>query len=145
WVKLWKHHAAQPEANRINDVGRQRGEAFLRAYGGRYSREWVFSKLLETVQKAPAVYAAAARLIEAGDWIVWQLCGVERRGLSAAGFKAMWVHPVRPAGAAASDENHSAGWTYPDREFFRALHPNLMNVVADKLASDLLPPGTKAG
>lgn len=26
WVKLWKHHAAQGQANRINDVARQRGE-----------------------------------------------------------------------------------------------------------------------
>jgi L-ribulokinase len=145
WVKLWKHHSAQPEANRINEVARQRGEAFLRAYGGRYSSEWFFSKLLETVHQAPAVYAAAARFIEAGDWIVWQLCGVERRGLSAAGFKAMWVNPIRPTGAGGPASDDGAGWTYPDREFFHALHPNLTNVVADKLAADLLPPGAKAG
>src|SRR6185436_16013632 len=56
WVKLWKHHAAQPEANRIMEIGRQRNEPFLRAYGGRYSSEWFFSKLLETVHQAPAVY-----------------------------------------------------------------------------------------
>lgn len=55
--------------------------------------EWFFSKLLETVRAAPEVYDAADRFIEAGDWIVWQLCGQERRNLSAAGFKAMWVHP----------------------------------------------------
>jgi L-ribulokinase len=145
WVKLWKHHTTQPEANRINDLARQRGEAFLRAYGGRYSSEWFFSKLLETVQKAPAVYAAAERFLEAGDWIVWRLCGVEHRGVSAAGFKAMWVHPARSAGAGAPASDNAAGWTYPDRDFFRALHPNLTNVVADKLASDLLPPGAKAG
>src|SRR5437867_2002535 len=145
WVKLWKHHTAQPEANRINELGRQRNEAFLHAYGGRYSSEWFFSKLLETVQKAPAVYAAAARFIEAGDWIVWQLCGAERRGLSAAGFKAMWVHPARPAGASTPVKDNAADWTYPSRDFFRALHPNLTNVVADKLANELLPPGAKAG
>jgi L-ribulokinase len=29
WVKLWKHHAAQPEADRINATARERGEPWL--------------------------------------------------------------------------------------------------------------------
>ena len=29
WVKLWKHHAAQPEADRIIEIGAERGEAWL--------------------------------------------------------------------------------------------------------------------
>ena len=29
WVKLWKHHAAQPEADRVNHVARERGEGWL--------------------------------------------------------------------------------------------------------------------
>jgi L-ribulokinase len=28
WVKLWKHHAAQLEADRINEVARKRGESW---------------------------------------------------------------------------------------------------------------------
>lgn len=147
WVKLWKHHSAQPEANRINELGQQRGEAFIKAYGGRYSSEWFFSKLLETVNDAPQVYAAAERFIEAGDWIVWQLCGTERRNLSAAGFKAMWVNPTRKAeGGRRNEESHkTSGWTYPSPEFFRALHPKLENVVAEKLSTELFPLGSKAG
>ena len=31
WVKLWKHHAAQPEADRVNDVAAERGEPWLPA------------------------------------------------------------------------------------------------------------------
>ena len=143
WVKLWKHHAAQPEANRIMEIGRQRSEPFLRAYGGRYSSEWFFSKLLETVQHAPAVYDEAARFMEAGDWITQQLCGAEKRSLSAAGFKAMWVLPARPEGGPASGNGSRS--TYPGRDFFRALHPKLENVVAEKLEAELLPPGAKAG
>jgi len=137
WVKLWKHHAAQPEADRINAVGRKRREAFIGACGGRYSSEWFFAKLLETVNKAPAVYAAADRFIEAGDWIVWQLCGEEKRCASAAGFKAMWEGPRR----------HAAGEVggYPSRDFFRALHPKLTEVVRDKLGTDLRPLGGRAG
>lgn len=133
WVKLWKHHAAQPEANQINAIGRQTNEYFLIAYGGRYSSEWFFSKLLETVNHAPEVYLAAERFLEAGDWIVWQLCGQERRCVSAAGFKAMWVYP------------QDSGYDYPSPEFFFTLHPSLTNVVEEKLCRELLPLGAKAG
>lgn len=150
WVKLWKHHAAQPEANFINEVGRQTNEYFLNAYGGRYSSEWFFSKLLETVNHAPEVYEATERFLEAGDWIVWQLCGQERRCLSAAGFKAMWVYP-RPSDSLSPSEGERAGvtgeslYTYPGNEFFFSLNPTLANVVDEKLSSELLPLGAKAG
>ncbi|MCK4901133.1 MAG: ribulokinase, partial [Anaerolineales bacterium] len=41
WVKLWKHHAAQPEANQLNSIAEQRGEAWLQRYGGKISSEWM--------------------------------------------------------------------------------------------------------
>jgi L-ribulokinase len=155
WVKLWKHHAAQPEANFINEVGRQTNECFLSAYGGRYSSEWFFSKLLETVNRAPEVYAATERFLEAGDWIVWQLCGQERRCLSAAGFKAMWVYLTRSGErgtrngvgdkADASAISPPSSYAYPGNEFFFSLNPSLANVVEEKLSTDLLPLGAKAG
>lgn len=132
WVKLWKHHAAQPQADQINTVGAARQEEFLKIYGGRYSSEWLFSKLLETLQHAPAVYDAAERFIEAGDWIVWQMTGHEKRGLSAAGFKAMRVS------GKSSDE-------FPSSDFFHALDPRLENVVESKLRSEFLEPGASAG
>jgi L-ribulokinase len=132
WVKLWKHHAAQPQADEINRAGSGRDEEFLKIYGGRYSSEWLFSKLLETLRQAPAVYAAAERFIEAGDWIVWQMTGQEKRGLSAAGFKAMRV----------CGENSNQ---FPSPEFFTALDPRMHDVVATKLQSEFLPPGATAG
>jgi L-ribulokinase len=132
WVKLWKHHAAQLQADQINRIGSERDEKFLRIYGGRYSSEWLFSKLLETLQHAPAVYKAAERFTEAGDWIVWQLTGQEKRGLSAAGFKAMRVC------GETSDE-------FPSSGFFAALDPRLRHVVESKLQSEFLPPGAAAG
>jgi L-ribulokinase len=156
WVKLWKHHSAQPEANFINETGRRRGEEFLRAYGGKYSSEWFFSKLLETVNADPEVYDAADRFIEAGDWIVWQLCGAEKRNLSAAGFKSMWVYPALGAARNGRDQttalpstlnpqSSTAPWTFPSRKFFRALHPKLEDVVAEKLSAELCPLGAQAG
>ncbi|PYV23108.1 MAG: ribulokinase, partial [Acidobacteria bacterium] len=128
WVKLWKHHAAQPEANRINQVGRERNEEFIRIYGGKYSSEWFFSKLLQILDEAPQVYAATDRFIEAADWIVWQLTGQEKRNTCTAGYKAMWVK----------------GKGFPSREFFGALHPDFANV-QEKLATEYYPLGARAG
>ncbi|MDX2109454.1 MAG: ribulokinase [Verrucomicrobiota bacterium] len=132
WVKLWKHHAAQPEADYINEIARQRGEHFATVYGGKYSSEWFFSKLLQVVHDAPEVYDAMDRWIEAADWIVWQLTGQEKRSVCAAGYKAMWVYP------------YGEGWAYPSPEFFRALHPKLETVYG-KLSMELHQLGARAG
>ena len=37
WVKLWKHHAAQPEADKINETARAMNEGWLDRYGGKIS------------------------------------------------------------------------------------------------------------
>jgi L-ribulokinase len=127
WVKLWKHHAAQPEADRVNEVARERGEDWLSRYGGKISSEWFFPKALQILEEAPEVYAAADRIMEAGDWIVLQLCGEEKRNACAAGYKAIW------------DE------TYPSNAFFKALHPGFEGVVDEKMSRDIFPAGVKAG
>ncbi len=129
WVKLWKHHAAQPEADKINATARQLGQAWLDRYGGKISSEWFFSKTLQIVDEAPAVYAAADRLIEAADWVVWRLTGVETRNLTTAGYKAMW----------------SKRDGFPDRAYFAALDPRLADVVADKLSQNIGELGARAG
>jgi L-ribulokinase len=128
WVKLWKHHAAQAEANRINEVGRERDEEFIRIYGGRYSSEWFFSKLLQILNEAPAVYEATERFIEAADWIVWQLAGEEKRNTCTAGYKAMWVK----------------GRGFPSPEFFRAVKPGF-ETMFEKVPDTYYPLGAKAG
>jgi len=129
WVKLWKHHAAQPEANRINEIGRERDEEFLRVYGGKYSSEWFFSKLFQILDEAPEIYDATDKFLESADWIVWQLTGEEKRNTCTAGYKAMWIK----------------GKGFPSRDFFRALHPRLENVVEEKLATTYYPLGARAG
>ena len=129
YVKLWKHHAAQPEANRINEVGRERNEEFIRIYGGKYSSEWFFSKLLQVVDEAPAIYDAMDRFIEAGDWLVWQLTGEEKRNTCTAGYKGMWVK----------------GQGFPSPDFFAALDPRMENVIEEKVGENYFPLGAKAG
>jgi len=127
WVKLWKHHASQPQADRINEVARQRGEGWLGRYGGKISSEWFFSKALQILEEAPEVYRRAERLIEAADWIVWQLTGVETRNACTAGYKAIYQEG------------------FPSRDYFAALHPEFADVVDEKMSRELLPLGAKAG
>ena len=130
WVKLWKHHAAQPEANRLNEVAREAGFGdILDRYGGKISSEWFFPKAWQILDEAPDVYAAADRLIEAADWVVWQLTGVESRNACTAGYKAMW----------------SKTDGFPPDEFFRSLDPRLEHIVDEKMMRDILPLGAKAG
>ncbi|HOO65500.1 MAG: ribulokinase [Bacteroidales bacterium] len=129
WVKLWKHHAAQDEANRLNIIAEERGEKFLRRYGGKISSEWMIPKIWQTVNEDPEVYDAADRFIEAADWVVWQLTGRETRNTCTAGYKAIW-------------HKHDG---YPSNDFFSALHPKMERLVDEKLSRTLLPVGTKAG
>jgi L-ribulokinase len=129
WVKLWKHHAAQPEADDINRVAAEMGETWPRRYGGKISSEWFFPKALQILREAPAIYAAADRLIEAADWVVWQLTGVETRNNCTAGYKAIW----------------SAEDGFPGKEFFAALDPAFANVVDEKMSRTIARLGEPAG
>ena len=129
WPTLWKHHAAQDEANRMTAIAAARGERFLERYGGRVNCEWLFPKLWQVLNEAPEVFAAAARFVEAGDWVVWQLTAREARSSSMAGYKAFW---------------HKRDGV-PSPEFFAACDPRLKNAATEKLAQDILPIGSRAG
>jgi L-ribulokinase len=129
WVKLWKHHAAQPEADKINATAQRMGQAWLGRYGGKISSEWFFSKTLQILDEAPEIYAAADRLIEAADWVVWQLTGVETRNSCTAGYKAIW----------------SKREGFPDEAYFAALDPRLENVIDAKMSRKIIPIGQRAG
>ena len=97
WPKLWKHHAAQAHADRMTELARERDEAFLSRYGGRISSEWYFPKLLQIYEEDREVYEAAAKFIEATDWIVWQLTGAERRCSCADQLQSLLVARRRTA------------------------------------------------
>lgn len=129
WIKLWKHHAAQPEANKLNEIAEKRGEKFLSRYGGKISSEWLIPKIWQTLNEAPEVYEEADRFIEAADWVIWQLTGVEKRNSCTAGYKAIW-------------HKHDG---YPSPDFFASLDPRLKNIVKEKLSEKIYPVGTKAG
>lgn len=129
WVHLWKHHAAQPEANQLNQIAGEQGYSFLDRYGGKISSEWFVPKAWQILDEDTAVYNAADRLIEAADWVVWQLTGQETRNLTTAGYKGLW----------------SKGEGFPPNDFFRALDPRLENLVDEKMSRQIAELGQKAG
>jgi L-ribulokinase len=129
WPKLWKHHGAQAQADRITAVAAARGERWLPRYGGRISSEWLLPKALEIAEDAPRVYAAADRIVEGADWVVWQLTGVLARNACAAGYKGTWhKQEGRPA-----------------REYLEAVRPGFDDLYATKAAAPVVPPGTMVG
>lgn len=128
YVKLWRHHAAQGQADRINELAAARGEAWLGRYGGFISSEWEFAKGLQILEEAPEVYAAMSHWVEAADWIVWQLCGTYVRNACSAGYKGIYQDG-----------------SYPSPEFLAALNPAFGSFVEDKLAHQLGQLGDPAG
>ena len=128
YVKLWKHHAAQPHADRINRIARERGEAWLPRYGGQISSEWELAKGLQLFEEDPEIYQRMHKYVEAADWIIWQLCGNYLRNACTAGYKG----------------NLQDG-QYPSREFFAALNPGFADFAETKLAHQIGELGAEAG
>jgi L-ribulokinase len=128
WPKLWKHHAAQPQADRITTLAHERGEPWIARYGGRISSEWQFAKALQLLEEDAEVYTATQRWIEAADWIVWQLTGHETRNACTAGYKGIY------------QDGH-----YPSAEYLAALNPAFADFVPTRLEHPLSQLGTPAG
>ncbi|MFC4323900.1 ribulokinase [Litchfieldia salsa] len=129
WVKLWKHHAAQSEADLINEIATKRDEAFLNRYGGKISSEWMIPKVWQILNEAPEIYDYTDQFIEATDWVVSKMTGKISRNSCSAGYKSIW--------------NKKDG--YPSKDFFKALDPRLEDLTDTKLRGEIVPLGTKAG
>jgi L-ribulokinase len=132
WPKLWKHHGAKSQTQKINDVARQRREKWLKRYGHIIGLEWFFPKILETLEEAPHVYAATEVWLEAGDWYVWQLIGPRNelpRSTCQAGYKGMW------------NPRHG----FPSRDYLGDLNKKLTDVITTKMPGRFVAPGNVAG
>ncbi|WP_328997789.1 ribulokinase [Kribbella sp. NBC_00709] len=128
YVKLWKHHAAQPQADRINELARERSESWLPRYGGLISSEWEFAKALQLFEEDRPLYDRMEHWVEAADWIVWQLCGRYVRNACTAGYKGI-LQDGR----------------YPSTDFLEQLAPGFGGFVADKLEHPIGQLGSAAG
>ncbi len=129
YVKLWKHHAAQYEADRINAIAMERGEKFLSRYGGKISSESMLPKILQILDESPEVYKETGRFVEAADYVTEQLTGNEIRCNSCAGYKNLY--------------SKTSG--YPSHEFLKAVDPRIEFLAEDKLPEKILPHGSLAG
>src|SRR3954449_4454690 len=129
YPKLWKHHAAQEQADRITALAEERGEPWLARYGGRISSEWQFAKALQVLEEDPELYERMERWVEGADWIVWQLSGEETRNLCTAGYKAIYQDGA-----------------FPDREFLAALDERFAAFAEDKVQGPpLVELGSRVG
>jgi len=129
WVKMWKHNSTQKYAEAMEQKAKERNEAFLKYYSNTVSSAWMLPRLYETLEEAPELYAAAYRFMEAGDWIVTKLTGLEKRSASFASIKAFYVEDLG----------------YPPDAFFAALDPRFEHVIDEKLSRTLYPQGTCVG
>lgn len=128
FVKLWKHHSAQPHADRINEAAHARKEPWISRYGGKISSEWEFAKALQVLEEAPEVYEAMDKWVEAADWIIWQLCGKYVRNICTAGYKGIYQDGM-----------------YPRKEYLATLNPKFENFISEKLEHEIGQLGAIAG
>jgi L-ribulokinase len=129
WVKLWKHHAAQAEADDITHLAEERKESFLNRYGGKISSEWMFPKILQIVREAPEIFEETDLFMEACDWLTYRLTDQLIRSSNTCGYKALW--------------NKENG--YPDSVFFKELDSHLEDILESKMRGDVRSIGGKAG
>ncbi|HEY1698423.1 MAG TPA: ribulokinase [Trebonia sp.] len=128
YVKLWKHHAAQPHADRINALAKSRQESWLPRYGGLISSEWEFAKGLQLLEEDREIYRRMDHFAEAADWIIHRLTGTYVRNACTAGYKGIY---------------QDGG--YPGRDFLRALNPDFEDFADDKLSGPIANLGDQAG
>lgn len=128
YIKLWKHHGAEPYAEKMTAAAVERGEEWLSEYGGTVSGEWLYPKIVETARKSPDVYARAAVFGEAAEWLTELLTGERIKSSALAGYKALW-----------SEERG-----YPSAEYFAEACPDLTDL-KNKIPERILPLGAAAG
>lgn len=129
WMKLWKHHGAQSQAERMTELARRRGEPFLNWCGGVINAEWMLPKLAQMAEEDPKLYRLADCFMETGDWLVERLTGARTRSRCIAGYKLQY--------------RKEAG--YPSRDYLREASPLLEHVAEEKLGGRFVSLGEAVG
>ena len=128
WPKLWKHHAAQPYAKRIEKILTAENVDWFPLYGRNVSSEWLFPKVLQVYEEAPEVYAAAGTFLEAADYIPYWLTGNLVRNSATLGVNAFYEE----------------GRGFPQKDLLEKFSPGFSGVL-DKLTGPVKPVGSRAG
>lgn len=125
YLKLWKHHGAQQQADRIVALAKERGEEWLPRYGGILSSEMLLPKSLELFERAPELYARTAEILDLVDWLTWVLSGTLAYAAGDSGYKRMYQNGK-----------------YPDPDFLEALAPGFGKVFTEKMSHPIVPLGS---
>lgn len=129
WCKLWKHHGATAQAERLTRAAQESGQDWLPYYGKKLSGEYLLPKALELLEDAPKVYAACDSMMEAGDWVCSLLCDTPVRSACGAGYKSLW----------------SDGCGYPSPEYLAMVNPDFADFAQTRLNPTPTPVGGVAG
>lgn len=129
FIKMWKHHGAVYQAEKIENWAKQSAPFLLGRYGGKVSAQWMLPKVLQMVEEAPEVYRDCELIMEVADWISFRLTGQVRRSTCCAGFKSFWDPAVG----------------YPGQSFFAGLDKRLNNLVPQKLRGEMAEPWMPVG
>lgn len=129
WPKLWKHHGAQNYAEEIESYAREHTTWLKEYFGSSVSSEWMFPKIMQVAREDPEIYRKTDLFMEAVDWIVYWLTGNLKRTGGVLGVNAFWIK----------------GRGYPDRDFLRALDPEMEDLTETKFAGDIIDVGDCAG
>lgn len=128
YVKLWKHHGGQDQADRIVALAAKRNESWLPRYGGVLSSELLLPKALELFEKAPEVYEATERIVNLVDWATWKLSGELKYSAGDSGYKRMYQDG-----------------SYPSFEYLEALAPGFSTLFSEKMPGEIIPLGSAVG
>jgi L-ribulokinase len=128
YVKLWKHHGAQEQADLMNEISAQYNKHWLDNYGHSVNCEWMIPKILEVKQQAPEILEATSYIMEAGDYLVSLLTNKNLRSNCGIGFKGFY--------------NEEEGFNY---EFFAAVDSELPDIVKEKCEAPVVKIGESAG
>jgi len=134
WPKLWKHHGARPQAEKLTRLCETYEPDYLRRYGGKISSECLTAKVLQVFEEDRELFDATHSFVEAMDYVTSLLCGA----------------PVFSGSVAAAKAFYSRETGYPSGDFFAALHPALKQLPEEKLMAHyeeftLAYPGERAG
>lgn len=117
YAKLWKHHGPVKQAEKLNRIAKEQNVAWLEGCGGTVSSEWLFPKILETLEEAPQVFESTYRFYEAADWLSLVLTGQETHNPCMASLKGCW----------------SEAQGFPADDYFKAVDPRLAGIVGTKV------------
>lgn len=124
YIRLWKDHSAQKEADLLNEVTLRNKENRIKL-----SAEWLLPKALYIFFHDRNLYDKMEKYMEVGDWLTWKLTGIEARSSMQASVTYLW--------------DVESGYLYQDS--LKELDDELENFYKDKLSSNIVSPTQAVG